>query len=204
MIVGANGVCLTIAVERSLGLIHIGRSQRRAQILRAAAQAFSHDGFVATSVDEVAKQAGITKLIVYRHFDSKADLYRSILDEVTGRLVEEWVAAIERLDDPAAYAAASNAAWPREALLPFYPQANRLCEAGDFNYAAAGSFRDGGRPMIEGFESPCFSSDTLERFSCPTDFGCSSCTPPANRSSPPMRRASGRCRRQLPSGCSNR
>ena len=71
------------------------RDQRRAQILRAAAQAFSHDGFVATSVDEVAKQAGITKLIVYRHFESKADLYRSILDEVTGRLVEEWVAATD-------------------------------------------------------------------------------------------------------------
>lgn len=71
------------------------RDQRRAQILRAAAQAFSLDGFVATSVDEVAKQAGITKLIVYRHFDSKADLYRSILDEVTGRLVEEWVASTD-------------------------------------------------------------------------------------------------------------
>jgi len=27
------------------------------------------------------------------------------------------------------------------------------------------------RPIIEGYESPHFSSDTLERFSCPTDFG---------------------------------
>jgi choline dehydrogenase-like flavoprotein len=66
-----------------------------------------------------------------------------------------------------------HSGWPfaREALLPYYPAANRLCEAGDFSYTAAASFRDGGRPMIEGFESPCFSSDTLERFSCPTDFG---------------------------------
>jgi AcrR family transcriptional regulator len=68
------------------------RDQRRAQILRAAAQAFSRDGYAATSVDEVAKQAGITKLIVYRHFDSKAALYRSILDEVATRLGEEWMA----------------------------------------------------------------------------------------------------------------
>jgi AcrR family transcriptional regulator len=44
-------------------------------------------------VDEVAKSAGITKLIVYRHFDSKADLYRAILDEVSARLAEEWAAA---------------------------------------------------------------------------------------------------------------
>jgi choline dehydrogenase-like flavoprotein len=63
--------------------------------------------------------------------------------------------------------------WPltRAALLPYYPPANRLCEAGDFSYTAAATFRDGGRPMIEGFDSGYFSSDTLERFSCPTDFG---------------------------------
>lgn len=66
-----------------------------------------------------------------------------------------------------------HSGWPfaREALLPYYPLANQLCEAGDFSYTAAATFRDGGRPMIEGFESAYFSSDTLERFSCPTDFG---------------------------------
>jgi choline dehydrogenase-like flavoprotein len=66
-----------------------------------------------------------------------------------------------------------HSGWPlaREALLPYYPPANRLCEAGEFSYTAAESFRDGGRPMIQGFESAYFSSDTLERFSCPTDFG---------------------------------
>jgi choline dehydrogenase-like flavoprotein len=63
--------------------------------------------------------------------------------------------------------------WPLayETLLPYYPPANQLCEAGDFSYTAAATFRDSGRPMIEGFESAYFSSDTLERFSCPTDFG---------------------------------
>jgi choline dehydrogenase-like flavoprotein len=66
-----------------------------------------------------------------------------------------------------------HSGWPlmREALLPYYPLANRLCEAGDFSYTAAATFRDGGRPMIEGFDGAYFSSDTLERFSCPTDFG---------------------------------
>ena len=48
-----------------------------------------------------------------------------------------------------------HSGWPfaREKLLPYYPAANRLCEAGDFSYTAAASFGDGGRPMIEGFES---------------------------------------------------
>jgi len=64
--------------------------ERRAQILRAAAAAFSVGGYAATSVDDVAKQAGVTKLIVYRHFDSKGDLYRQVLDQVAARLGEEW------------------------------------------------------------------------------------------------------------------
>jgi AcrR family transcriptional regulator len=66
------------------------RDERRAQILATAASAFSREGFAATSVEDVAAEAGITKLIVYRHFDSKAELYAAILQQVTDRLVEEW------------------------------------------------------------------------------------------------------------------
>jgi choline dehydrogenase-like flavoprotein len=63
--------------------------------------------------------------------------------------------------------------WPIDlsALAPYYPKANRLCEAGEFSYSAAAAFARPLRPMIAGFESPSFSTDTLERFSCPTDFG---------------------------------
>jgi len=77
-----------MAAVRSL----LPRDERRAQILRAAGATFAVEGYVATSVDDVAKAAGITKLIVYRHFESKADLYRAILEETSERLVEEWVA----------------------------------------------------------------------------------------------------------------
>lgn len=66
-----------------------------------------------------------------------------------------------------------HSGWPisLETLLPFYPRANELCEAGEFRYRASEAFPDGVRPMIEGFESGNFTTDTLERFSCPTDFG---------------------------------
>jgi choline dehydrogenase-like flavoprotein len=56
-------------------------------------------------------------------------------------------------------------------LMPFYPQANRLCEAGPFNYRVPDVAGSGGRPMIRDFHSDNFSTDRLERFSCPTDFG---------------------------------
>lgn len=64
-----------------------------------------------------------------------------------------------------------HSGWPikLDDLQPYYPRANQLCEAGEFAYRA--SAVPGMRPMIEGFESELFSTDTLERFSCPTDFG---------------------------------
>lgn len=56
-------------------------------------------------------------------------------------------------------------------LAPFYPRANRLVEAGAFAYTAETAFDRTLRPMIPGFASPHFTTNTLERFSCPTDFG---------------------------------
>ena len=73
----------------------LNKEERSASILRAAATAFAHGGFAATSMEDVAAEAGITKLIVYRHFDSKEDLYRAVLEQVSNRLVEEFVAGVE-------------------------------------------------------------------------------------------------------------
>jgi AcrR family transcriptional regulator len=64
------------------------RGERREQILAAATRAFARAGFKATSLDDVAREAGITRVIVYRHFESKADLYRALLERVQRRLLE--------------------------------------------------------------------------------------------------------------------
>jgi AcrR family transcriptional regulator len=61
---------------------------RRAAILKAAAGAFAERGFAGTSMDDVAAAAGITRLIVYRHFESKEELYEAVLQHVRGRLAE--------------------------------------------------------------------------------------------------------------------
>lgn len=62
------------------------RAERRAQLVRAAAAAFLAKGYDATSMEEVADQAGVTRLIVYRHFGGKEDLYRAVLTSVTEQL----------------------------------------------------------------------------------------------------------------------
>jgi AcrR family transcriptional regulator len=74
-----------IQVESKL----LPRAERRAAIFAGAARAFAAAGFAQTSMDDVAAECGITKLIVYRHFASKEDLYRQILQRVFEQLGEE-------------------------------------------------------------------------------------------------------------------
>ena len=70
------------------------RAERHDQILAAATRAFARSGFAATSLDDVAAEAGVSRVILYRHFDSKTDLYQAVLDRMCARLdahVEEPV-----------------------------------------------------------------------------------------------------------------
>jgi AcrR family transcriptional regulator len=62
------------------------RAERRAAILHGAALAFASSGFADTSMDDVGAACGVTKLIVYRHFGSKEELYREILQQVFDHL----------------------------------------------------------------------------------------------------------------------
>jgi AcrR family transcriptional regulator len=62
------------------------RAERREQILAAATRAFARGGFAATGLDDIANEAGVTRVILYRHFDSKTDLYQAVLDRFCGVL----------------------------------------------------------------------------------------------------------------------
>lgn len=59
---------------------------RREQILDVSVQVFAQRGFHATSMNDVAEAAGVTKPVLYQHFDSKQDLYLALLDEAGTRL----------------------------------------------------------------------------------------------------------------------
>lgn len=62
------------------------RGERREQILDAATRAFARTGYSSTGLGDVAAEAGLTRALLYRHFDSKADLYRAVLDRACTRL----------------------------------------------------------------------------------------------------------------------
>ncbi|MGH9272874.1 MAG: TetR/AcrR family transcriptional regulator [Ilumatobacteraceae bacterium] len=62
------------------------RAARRAQLIESAAGTFLRRGFEATSMDDVARDAGVSRLILYRIFSSKDELYRAILQSVIDHL----------------------------------------------------------------------------------------------------------------------
>jgi AcrR family transcriptional regulator len=70
------------------------RAARRSQIIETAAGAFLRAGFDGTSMDDVAEAAGISRLLIYRIFQTKEQLYRAVLSTVT----DEFIAEFEDLD----------------------------------------------------------------------------------------------------------
>lgn len=61
-------------------------SARREQLLDVALTVFARQGYHGTSMNDVAEAAGVTKPVLYQHFDSKRGLYLALLDDVGNRL----------------------------------------------------------------------------------------------------------------------
>jgi AcrR family transcriptional regulator len=74
---------------------------RRRQLLEVAAGLFAARGFRGTTTAELAKAAGITEPILYRHFDNKLDLFVTLIEEVGREVIYGWQTALKGVDDPA-------------------------------------------------------------------------------------------------------
>lgn len=61
---------------------------RRSILLRQAKALFAERGYSATSIDDVARAAGVTKPVVYDHFASKRELYVALMHELRDELLE--------------------------------------------------------------------------------------------------------------------
>ena len=58
-------------------------------ILRAAADEFSEKGFEAASINRIIKKSGMSKGSVYYYFEDKADLFATVLEKSTERILDE-------------------------------------------------------------------------------------------------------------------
>jgi len=66
---------------------------RREQILDVAINVFGRGGYYGSSMNDIADAAGVTKPVLYQHFDSKSDLYRALLDEVGAHMLDSITTA---------------------------------------------------------------------------------------------------------------
>jgi len=70
------------------------RAATRAAIRKAARRLFAKRGFLATSIDDIAAAAGVTKGGVYHHFETKEQLFEIVFREVEDELYERVVRSL--------------------------------------------------------------------------------------------------------------
>ncbi len=61
--------------------------ERREQLLSVALRVFAQNGFHDTSMNDVAEAAGITKPVLYQHFDSKRELFLDVIESAGHRMI---------------------------------------------------------------------------------------------------------------------
>lgn len=86
--------------ERAAQVERVSHHERREQLLLVARKVFAEKGFQATTMDDIAKEAGFTKPILYQYFDSKIELYREIVNETADQLLASLREAVSKVDSP--------------------------------------------------------------------------------------------------------
>lgn len=76
-------------------------AKRREQLLDCAATLFSNRGYARATTAELAKAAGVTEPIIYRHFDSKRDLFIALIERTGRDTIERWEEDLAGASDPA-------------------------------------------------------------------------------------------------------
>jgi AcrR family transcriptional regulator len=74
--------------------------QRREQLILVALELFAHRGYRATTMDDIAERAGVTKPLLYQHFSSKRALYLELVDTIARDLLTAVRRAVMSADGP--------------------------------------------------------------------------------------------------------
>jgi AcrR family transcriptional regulator len=127
----------------------LSAAQRREVIETAATELFAERGYPGASIEEIARQSGVSPPVVYDHFSSKIDLYRQLLEAHFAQLRAIWGANFRGPEEPLARVSRSFEAWfsyveehPAAAKMLFRePSGDRQAEAVHREVAARSSAR---------------------------------------------------------------
>lgn len=75
-------------------------AERRAQLLETAATLFAERGYAGATTAELARAAGVTEPIIYRHFSSKRDLFIALIDRTGEETIRLWEKHLADAPDP--------------------------------------------------------------------------------------------------------
>lgn len=70
------------------------REQRREQLLDAALTVISREGYGGTTIEAVAREAGVTRPVVYGLFENLGDLLETLLERQSARALQQVAAAV--------------------------------------------------------------------------------------------------------------
>jgi AcrR family transcriptional regulator len=84
----------------------LSAEERRAAVLECACQAFAKGSYHQATTAGIARGAGVTEPILYRHFASKRELYLACLNAAWSECQAMWEAAIADEPDPALWVGA--------------------------------------------------------------------------------------------------
>ncbi|MDX2116087.1 MAG: TetR/AcrR family transcriptional regulator [Planctomycetota bacterium] len=76
-------------------------AKRREQLLDTAVALFADKGYGGATTAELAKAAGVTEPIIYRHFASKKDLFIAAIDRTSEHITATWERQLRTARDPA-------------------------------------------------------------------------------------------------------
>ena len=76
------------------------KEDRPEEILNAALALFTEKGFAATRMDDVAKQASISKGTLYNYFDSKENIFHAVVQEMISPEIDKVEAMVANYKGP--------------------------------------------------------------------------------------------------------
>jgi AcrR family transcriptional regulator len=87
---------MSVAAQR------MAAADRRRHLIETAIRLFTEGSYRGTTTAEIARAAGVSEPILYRHFASKRDLYLASLEHVWARTRETWERALAEAPDACA------------------------------------------------------------------------------------------------------
>ena len=103
---------------------------RRAAIIEAALTCFIRDGYARTRVEDIARAAGLSRPLLYRHFKSKEAVFVALAEQLFETALQRAKTALAGSDDVVERIHAALLAWTEDHFrLIGSPHGNELLEA---------------------------------------------------------------------------